>query len=149
MGKITRDEERGSRAKVEQDDLEAEAAVLTVAAVKKVMLDDPERASGKRPAWTMVFEELGDKVLWLNDTQIDYLIDRLGDDTDTWVGAKVPVEKHDSPMNGKIYPKVWVCAPESWDELLTEAGVPVPKKKAVPVPEKKAAVVKKPAKRGR
>lgn len=140
MRRITKDQFSGSRSKVEQSDLEEEAAILTVAAVDEITVDDPERASGKRTSLVLVFEELGDKVLWLNQTQVGYLIDRLGDDTDTWVGEKVPVEKHDSNMRGKSHKKVWVCAPETWDDLLEEAGF---------ARKKKAAVVKKPAKRGR
>jgi hypothetical protein len=128
-----------ARPKIEQEDLEGgDAAVFTIAAVEeqKVTGDDGERLS-----LVLLTEELGDKVLWLNVTQIGYLIAKLGDESDRWVGQKVPLEKTITHYAGKPFKKVWVAAPESWDQIFEDAGVSEkkPRRRSVAVASKKKA----------
>lgn len=120
-----------SGPKVIPDDLEAEAAVLKIASVEESEVDDDESATGKRVSWIVKFEELGEKALWLNKTQAEYLVERLGSDTEAMIGQWCCVEKHQSKYGKKTYDKVWISPPESWDDLLTEAGVPS-RKRTVP-----------------
>lgn len=130
MAKRKADDYGSSRPKVTPDDLEEDIAILTIVKVEEVTVDDKDMPEGKRKALTLQFEELGDKVLWLNKTQVDYLIKELGDDDDDWKGQQIPVEKHESQFGRNTYEKVWVCAPEAWDEILEEAGIA--RKKAKP-----------------
>lgn len=110
-----------AKPKIEQDDIEGgDAGVFTIAAVEeqKVTGDDGERLS-----LVLITEELGDKLHWLNVTQINYLVARLGDDTEAWIGEKVPLVKTTTHYAGKAFKKVWVADPAEWDEIFEQAGV--------------------------
>lgn len=130
--KVKPNEFNRNRPTLNVEDLEDEAAVLVCSAVEEVELPDSDAPGGVRKSLLMRFEESGDKALWLNKTQIEYLIERLGDDTDDWIGQYVPIEKHETTFRGKTHNKVWVSPPESWDEMLEAAGVTPRKAKARP-----------------
>ncbi len=110
-----------SRPKLEQDDFNGTFTVLTVAGVEEVNVTDDEAEDGKRRSLVMTFQETGDKSLWLNVTAIKTLCERLGDNTDKWVGQSVPVEKHTAEFRGKKFPKVRVALAEEWDDMLKQA----------------------------
>ena len=126
--KVNPNEYSRNRPTLNVEDLEDEAAVLTCSAVEEVDLPDSDAPGGVRKSLLLKFEESEDKALWLNKTQIDYLIERLGDDSDDWIGQHIPVEKHETTFRGKTHHKVWVSPPESWDEMLEAAGVTPPRK---------------------
>lgn len=108
-----------ARPKIEPDDLEDDVAVLTIAAYDQVEVDDPESPTGKRLTGCLTFQESGDKVIWLNKTQADALVERLGDDSDKWIGKQVPVEKTVTKFRGKDFPKVVIVGdPSKWDGYL-------------------------------
>lgn len=136
MGKVNASDFGSSTPKITPDDLEGDAAVLTVTGFEKVEVDDDDAEGGKRNAATLTFEETEDRVLWLNKGMIEALIERLGDDSDEWVGAKVPVEKYVARYRGQKYDKVRVMPAEEWDRAFKEAGVRVPSKKSAPAPVK-------------
>jgi hypothetical protein len=108
----------GARPKVTPDDLEADVAVLTVAGFEEFDVDDPESATGKRHTAVLTFQETGDKVLYLNKTQGESLVERLGKDPNAWTGQKVPVEKITTQYRGQKFPKVAVVPAEEWDDYL-------------------------------
>ena len=112
-----------SAPKITQDDLEEDAAILTLAAYEEVSVDDDAVEGGKRQSATLRFEETGDKVLWLNKGMVETLVEQLGQDADEWVGQKVPVEKYVAKFNNTKYPKVRVMPSEEWDKAFKEAGV--------------------------
>lgn len=137
--RIQQEKYGNSKPKIEQDDLEGgDAAVFTVAAIEEQKVKDDD---GERLSLILITEELGDKVLWLNVTQIRYLVERLGEESDRWIGQKVPLVKTTTHYAGKAFKKVWVAAPEEWDAILEEAG-------AVSKPRRRT-VAKKAAKRGK
>ena len=107
-----------STPKITQEDLEADIAVMTIASFDEVEVDDAEAPNGKRKSPFLTFTETGEKVLWLNKTQIDSLITALGDDVDQWIGEAIPVQKHTAMYAGKKFPKVIVCPAEDWVEYL-------------------------------
>lgn len=107
----------GERPKLTPDRLEGDAAVLTVASVEAF------HASG-RDQIVVKFEETGDDALWLNKTMLDALLERLGDDTDGWVGERVPVEVRNVEYEGKATDKVYIMDADQWDEVLPPPGVP-------------------------
>ena len=97
--------------KLTADDLEADATVLTI-----TEFGDQRNPEGVTP--TLRFKEAPDKLLYINRTQLEYIVKKLGDDPDTWVGKRVPVEKKIVPFEGNNFPKVYVMPPERWDEAL-------------------------------
>lgn len=105
------------------EDLEEDAAILTIAEYDEAEVDDDDAEGGKRTAAYLTFEETGDKRIWLNKGQMESLIEQLGDDADKWIGQKVPVEKHDAKYRGQTFPKVRVMLAEDWDAAFKEAGV--------------------------
>lgn len=119
-----------SAPKIEPDDLEDDAAILTVTTFETVMVDDEDAKDGKRKSATLKFEETGDKVLWLNKGMMETLIEQLGDDAEKWEGQKVPVEKHIATFGNKKFPKVRVMPSEEWDAAFKAAGVRRPKPSA-------------------
>lgn len=124
MGRKVDAEGFGSSApKITPDDLEEDAAILTVTKYDEVMVDDKNAKGGKRKSATLMFEETADKVLWLNKGMIETLIEQLGGDADDWIGQKIPVEKHIAKFGNDKFPKVRVMPSEEWDKAFKEAGV--------------------------
>lgn len=112
-----------SAPKLMPEDLEEDAAILTVAKYEEVMVDDDEAEGGKRQSATLKFVETGDKVIWLNKGMVEALVEQLGDDADKWAGQKVPVERHVATFGNKKFPKVRVMMSEEWDRAFKDAGV--------------------------
>lgn len=114
---------KGGAARITQDDLEEDMAILTVTRYEERKF---KGAEGPETRAALYFEETGELALRLNKTQVGYLVERLGEESDAWVGEKVPIEKTQSefPMDsGKMHDVVWVCAPEQWDRIFAEAGI--------------------------
>ena len=123
MGKVSGEQFGKSRAKITPEDLEGDVAILTIASYEQMELDDAEAEGGKRTSAVLTFQETGDKVIWLNKTQVDALIARLGDESDDWAGQKVPVEKVVATFGKNKYPKVVVVGdPDEWDAYLNNGG---------------------------
>jgi hypothetical protein len=112
-----------SAPKLMPEDLEEDAAILTIAKYEEVMVDDDEAEGGKRQSATLKFVETGDKVVWLNKGMVEALVEQLGDDSDKWAGQKCPVERHVATFGNKKYPKVRVMMSEEWDRAFKDAGV--------------------------
>ena len=137
-----REEQLGnSKPKLSVEDLGGgDFVCLQVASYEEVSVDGDE---GKRLVPVLTFQETGDKTLWLNKTQVGYLVTRLGDESDDWMGQYVPVEQVTKDFGGKRFAKLWIMAPEEWDEALVEFGVAKPKAKKTVA----AGVQPKPVKR--
>lgn len=118
--KIGSDYLGGGRERLVPDDLEADAAILTVADSDAFQLT---RGRTKENCLTLTFEETGDKALWINKTMLSALIDQLGDDRAAWVGKQVPVEVIDAEYEGKTSRKVYVMETDAWDQAFKDAGV--------------------------
>lgn len=124
------------------------AAVVTIAAVESdVRIPDTSRPAGYRVACVLSFDEFtgdDDRALYLNKTQVQYLCDQFGDETDEWVGQRLPLEvvKVNDVRTGKPKAKVYVAEPgESWDGILASA------RGAKRTPPRSAA--RRPVRRGR
>jgi hypothetical protein len=120
--KVRTEDFGSSRPKLEPNDIE-EAAIVTVAGYEQGEVDDPERDSGKRITGCVWFEETGDKVIWLNKGMMDTLVEKLGDETDHWVGKQIPIERHTATYGNKKFPKVHIIPAEGWDKAFREAGI--------------------------
>lgn len=112
-----------SAPKLTPEDLEEDAAILTIESYEEAEVDDEDSEDGKRWSANLKFKETGEKVLWLNKGMIDSLIEQLGDDADQWTGQKIPVEKHVALFRGKKFPKVRVMLSEQWDKTFKAANV--------------------------
>lgn len=112
-----------SAPKITPEDLEEDAAILTIDVYESVSVDDENAEDGKRQSATLKFVETGDKVLWLNKGMVETLVEQLGDDADKWSGQKIPVERHVATFGNKKFPKVRVMPSEEWDAAFKTAGV--------------------------
>lgn len=141
MAKVNADKYGTRSDKLTVDDLEGDAAVLTVDSFgEKTFTDIAGTTRTQKVTPFLTFRETGDKVLWLNSTQVGYLIERLGDDTDDWMGKPIPVERHEyKSFNGEEGVNLWVSPPERWDDLLAQAGFGKSRKSAAKVPAPKSA----------
>lgn len=118
--KVDLDKYGSKRPKLTPEDLEGDAAVLTVAGFEQFMVKDDV---GERPTAILVFEETGDKALFLNKTMLSALVERLGNDGDKYIGEKVPIEARKVTYQGKTTTKLYVMAAEEWDHAFEEAGL--------------------------
>ncbi len=126
MGKVDTSRFSSAAPKLTPDDIE-EAAILTVSAYDEIEVDTDEKdpATGKpvkRLSATLLFEEMGDKVLWLNKGMVEALVEQLGSESDDWVGQRVPVEAYTAVFKNKKFAKVRVMASEEWDKAFKDAG---------------------------
>jgi hypothetical protein len=112
-----------SAPKLTPEDLEEDAAILTLEKYEEVSVDDKNAEGGKRQSATLRFVETGDKVLWLNKGMIETLVEQLGDDADKWAGEKIPVERHIAKFGNDKFPKVRVMPSEEWAGAFKSAGV--------------------------
>jgi len=74
--------------------------------------------------YVVEFEEVDDAVFRLNVTNLNLLCDELGDDTDKWIGQKVPLVKTRETVRNKPGTTfvVYQVAPRAdWRELLGDA----------------------------
>ena len=122
MAKVNKSQFTSKHPKLEQDDLEKDAAVLTIESADVITVEDDEQESGERTSIVLSFKETEDKVMWPNPSEIGVLIDKLGDDTDKWVGKQVPVEKVTRKFKGRSYPKIGIVEADEWDGYLGKKG---------------------------
>lgn len=119
MAKVDPNKHGSSKPKLTVDDFEEDVAILTIASFEEAEIDDTESPDGKRMLAMLFFEESGDKAMYLNKTQLEYLIEGLeSDDSDDWVNRQVPVEIKRGTFRGKKYEKPHVVDPEEWAEYL-------------------------------
>ena len=111
----------GGPPKLTPDDLEGDAAILTISSFERGEVDDPESKTGTRVVYQLTFEETGDRVLYLNKGMTQSLVSRLGKNTTAWVGQRVPVEVYPWRFKGQSGRKVGILPAEEWDEALAEA----------------------------
>lgn len=134
MGKVNLDRYSKKRPKVEESDLQGgNFIVAQIVHFEDIPVDQDGE---KKLVPSLRFQEFGDKVLWLNKTQMGYLVERLGDETDRWTGKMVPLVVATVNYGDERFRKVQVAAPEEWDDLLT-AAAKVNRKPAAPARGKK------------
>jgi len=130
--------------RLSQTDLEADAAVLTIASFEERKLPNGDLIRE-------LFFSDADKPLRLNKTQLKYLIEGLGtDETDNWKDCIVPIEKvtKEGP-DGTLHDTVWISAPDTWAGLFRESGLKLPRHQKQPTTRTVAPVASAPVKRGR
>jgi len=126
MAKVNREMYRNTRPKLMVEDIgDADYIVLTIKEFREDKFDFQGR---KKLAPFLMFEEAGEKVQWLNPEQIQYLIDALGDETDEWIGKRIPIMRHEFSYDGKDGVNLWIASPELWDSLLNVKSKKTPKK---------------------
>lgn len=119
MAKVDPTKHGSSKPKLTVDDFEEDVAILTIASFEEAEIDDSEAPDGKRMLAMLFFEESGDKAMYLNKTQLEYLIEGLdSDDSDDWAGQQVPVEIKRGTFRGRKYEKPHVVDPDEWKDYL-------------------------------
>jgi len=119
MAKVDPTKHGSSRPKLTVDDFEEDVAILTIASFEEAEIEDSDTAEGKRMIAMLFFEESGDKAMYLNKTQLEYLIEGLeSDDSDDWAGKQVPVEVKTGTFRGKKYEKPHIVDPDEWEEYM-------------------------------
>lgn len=121
MAKVKLSHYGTKREKLAPEHLNADIEVLTLETVDEVEVDDPAASSGVRLAMVVSFAEHPDKALWPNRTQIGTLVERLGDETDNWIGAQVVVQRGNVSFKSQSFYKVFVAPTELWDAALKPA----------------------------
>lgn len=94
----------------------ASHAVLTVADARVNI------RIGDRMQSLLEFEEFPEFAYWLNKTGVDNLCEALGDESDEWIGQRVPLElvTTNNPQTGRTVKKYWVPSPDAWEEIFDE-----------------------------
>jgi len=116
------------RPKIEQKDIEGgDAVVVTIAEVEEEKVKGDK---GDKLLLVLVVEEFPDKVHRLNKTQLAYMVEKLGDETNEWIGQKIPLVKTTQEFGSgsrvKDFDVVWVAAPDEWDTILKAGGSKAP-----------------------
>lgn len=66
--------------------------------------------------YVLQLKEFPDKELWLSATESNLLIDNIGDDTENWLGARIPLVRETLDVRGKSYEALQV--PEDFEGVL-------------------------------
>lgn len=108
-------------------------AVLTVESVHLDIKTGDGRTSG-----FLVFKERPEHAYWLNMGGITMLVTRLGDESDDWIGEKVPLVKTrvQNPQTGGKVVKYHVADEEDWDDAIEAAKPKRRGKKRAPAKKK-------------
>ena len=128
MPKINRDKyEAGERLPaLKPEHLDgADETVLQVKEVEEVNVPGPENNGLGRDSLVLRFHEFPDHNLWLNRTGAKIMITRLGEDTDAWIDAMVPLHVVNSPnpkKAGATTANLWPLAEDDWDEAIEAFG---------------------------
>ncbi len=126
MGKIDLNRYGGlAGAKMVPEDLDEDIAILTISE-----FGEQKNPEGISPV--LRFQEAPDRLLYINRTQVEYLVKKLGDDTDSWIGKKIPVERKEVEYNDKKFLKVYVMEPKDWDTILRASTPKIPAAAAAP-----------------
>ncbi len=118
MTKVQRDRLGTAAPKVTWGDLEEDVTLVTIADYEEGEVDDAEKEDGVRKTAFLTFDELGDKRLYLNVTQVDFLIEAFGDNSEDWIGKKVPLEKTKKRFGKVTYEKIWIVPFSEWDDYM-------------------------------
>lgn len=117
MGKINRGTSFGSERKpaLTVEHINGDATVLTVADVRLPIVNKVQKV-------VITFKEFPGHSFWLNATMTDYAVAKLGDDTDKWLGERVPMHKIDveNPSSGEMVNKLYIMPPSEWAEAFAE-----------------------------
>ena len=97
---------------------DADAAVLTI--------DDAQTGittGDGRTAAVLEFREFPGYAFWLTKSGVKALVDQLGEDDESWLGAKIPIVRVrvNNPSTGKKVIKYHVADPDDWNDIAAKA----------------------------
>lgn len=120
MAKIDLNRFGGVRGtKLTPEDLDGDAAVLTISEYA----EQRNTGEGRRLSPVLRYSEAPEKLHYLNREQMERLVAKLGDDSDRWIGKRVPVAVEDVVYEGETFHKVYVMRPEEWEQAFKDAGL--------------------------
>lgn len=91
---------------------------VLVGTVEKVELLDSQF---KGQVFALTFKEMPEHSYRLNKTGTDIICVELGDDTDDWVGERIPLVKTRQSVAGKTHVVFAVAASSEWKSLLAKS----------------------------
>lgn len=114
MGVINRGRVDDNKPSLKAAEVNGDAVVVTV---RKA--ETPKTKYGQKVVCE--FDEYPGYAFWLNMTMVDYSIARLGNDTDKWVGQRIPLEKIpvQNPQTKEDVICLYVMPPQEWDDAFT------------------------------
>lgn len=130
MPKINLNDYGSTRPKLDLSRITGQDAVLTIASVEQVNVEDKSKPNGVRPSIVLTFREFPDSkegandapAWWPNKTMLATIVENLGDNTDKWIDEPMPVTKGKvrNPQTGKIQDTIFAI--EEWEEGLKAAS---------------------------
>lgn len=94
-------------------------ADLVVATIASVEFRDSQFR--KEPQPVLTFKEFPDAELRVGKRGTARLCERLGDETDDWIGERIPLIKSREEVGNKTFIVYQVAPTEEWDDLLKAA----------------------------
>lgn len=114
--KVSKEERTAGRAQLTPERIGgAEVFIGTVKAVTK----QPSKLRGG-DQYVVEFREVDDSIYRLNVTGLNTICEQLGEDTEGWVGQRIPLVKTRETLRnepGKVFIVYQVAPPEDWHEL--------------------------------
>ena len=77
-------------------------------------------------------QEPPDHIMFLTRGDLGQLVEKLGDETDTWPGQRVVLELVNRTYQGRPYEKYAVAPAEEWNDVLRPLDAPPPSAKRAP-----------------
>jgi hypothetical protein len=108
----------------------AEGTIITVR-VANVVSNRNQGRNQRKNLLEIKTVEWPDKVYRPNNSGIGELMSQLGDDSDNWIGKKIPliVEPANNPQTGDEVEALHVAPAAQWKELLADVEAPPAKKR--------------------
>jgi len=118
MGQVDLSRFGGIRGtKLTPEDLTGDIVIVTI----KEYGEQRNKGQGRTLSPVLRYEEAPEKLHYLNREMMERLVARLGDNTDRWIGKRVPIHAEDVDFEGKNFNKVYVMPPSEWDAAFKES----------------------------
>lgn len=119
MGKVDLSRFGGIRGtKLTPEELTGDIVIVTI----KEYGEQKNTGEGRKLSPVLRYEESPEKLHYLNREQMERLVAKLGDDTERWIGKRIPIHAEDVEYEGKTFSKVYVMPPEEWEAAFKEAA---------------------------
>lgn len=125
MAKVT--QEQRSSGSPQLKPTMAGGADLIAVTIAKVDFKTSQFRKEKQPV--LIFEEFPDAEYRCGKRATDRLCEKLGEETDWWVGETIPLVKGREEVGNNVYVVYQVPPPDEWKDALKRAGTSKTSKK--------------------
>lgn len=116
------------RSKLTAESLDRLARVV-VRVLSAGSFDKPSGRNETRVCYWLSTREPPDYILFLTSGDLREMVERLGDETDDWLGKRVVLELVNRSYQGRPYEKYAVAPATEWDDVLRPLKAPPPSAK--------------------